>query len=69
MAKAKGLTYEEFMQYARQHYNSGGDGYYECWDRRLHDEYIAQFGIITKRTALQMFRIDYEIRKDREGFR
>lgn len=69
MTKTKGLTYEEFIQYARQHYCKGGSGYYECWGKQLHDYYVTQFGPITKRTALQMFKIDYEIQKDREGFR
>ena len=68
MAKAKGLTYEELMAYALQHYNRGGDATYECCDERWYNEYVAEFGPITKRKALEMFRLDYEIQKDRMGY-
>lgn len=64
MAKAKALTYNEFMDYAKAHYNKGGDGYYECWGQRQFDDYVELFGPITKRRALDMFRIDYNIQKD-----
>lgn len=62
------MTYEEFMAYAKQHYNKGGDSFYECWDERTFNEYTQLFGSITKRMALQMFRTQYSIQKDREGF-
>lgn len=51
MAKAKALTYDEFMDYAKAHYNKGGDGYYECWGQRQFDDYVELFGPITKRRA------------------
>lgn len=65
---AKALTYEELIEYAKQHYNKGGDGIYECWDERTFNEYVEMFGGITKRDALEMFRRDYEIQKDRAGY-
>ncbi len=68
MARAKALTYDELMAYARKHYNKGGDGVYECWDENTYNEYVEMFGPITKSKALAMFRDDYQIRKDREGY-
>lgn len=67
--KAKELTYDEFMEYAKQHYTKGGDGFYECWDEKTFAEYVDQFGVITKRRALQMFKISYEVDRDRAGYR
>lgn len=64
MAKAKGLTYEELIEYGENYYNRGGDSVVECWDRRTYDEYVSMFGPITKREALAMFRTSYEV--DRE---
>ena len=29
---AKTLTYQELMDYAKAHYNKGGDTVVECWD-------------------------------------
>lgn len=67
MAKAKALTYEELMDYAHKHYDRGGDVTYECWDRKAFDEYVNEFGPITKSVALQMFRVDYDYEKDARG--
>ena len=49
------MTYEELKAFALKNYNNGGDGVYECWDRRTFDEYVAEYGPITKREALKMF--------------
>lgn len=68
MARAKAMTYEELMEYAKQHYNKGGDLTYECWDRQAFDEYVKEFGPITKSKALEMFRRDYDIRRDMMGW-
>ena len=65
---AKALTYEELMDYALAHYSRGGDATYECWGRKEFDEYVKEWGPITKRKALEIFRLDYEIQKDREGW-
>ena len=64
MAKAKALTYEELIDYAKKYYNRGGDGVYECWDRRTFDEYVSQFGPITKKIAREMFRDEYSLEKE-----
>ena len=60
MARAKAMTYEELIEYARKHYNRGGDGIFECWDERTYNEYVKEFGPITKRKALAMFKDWYE---------
>lgn len=64
----KALTYEELIEYALKHYNKGGDTTYECLDEKAFDEYVKLFGPITKRKALEMFKLDYEIQKDRAGW-
>lgn len=66
--KNNNMTYEEFLDYAKQHYSKGGDSFYECWDEGTFREYIQLFGEITKRKALQMFRTHYSIQKEREGW-
>lgn len=68
MPRAKALTYEEFIEYARKHYDRGGDAYFECWDRRTFDEYVRLFGPVTKRKALEMFRFDRAMEKERAGW-
>lgn len=68
MARAKALSYEELMEYARKHYNKGGDGVFECWDERTYNEYVAEFGPITKRKALGMFKDHYDHMRDVMGF-
>lgn len=65
---AKGLTYEELMEYAKKHYNRGGDATYECWGRKDYEEWCKAFGPMTKSEALAMFRRDYDIQKDRAGY-
>lgn len=50
------MSYDELMAFALAHYSEGGDGVYECWDKRTYDEYVAEFGPITKSKALKMFR-------------
>ena len=65
---AKAMTYEEFMDYAKAHYCKGGDTVCECWDRRDFNEYVELFGPMTKRAALEMFRLDREMRRERSGW-
>jgi hypothetical protein len=67
-AMAKGLTYEEFIEYAQKHYCKGGDTFVECWDKKEFDYFVKNFGEITKRRALSMFRLQDAVDKDREGF-
>lgn len=51
----KALTYSEFIALAKANYNKGGDGYVECWDELMFDEWVRSFGGITKADALKMF--------------
>lgn len=66
--KNNNLTYSEFIEYAKQHYCKGGDSFFECWDEQTFNEYVKLFGEITKRKALQMFRTEYHVQKDRMGW-
>ena len=65
---AKTVSYEELIEYAMAHYNNGGDGVYECWDKRAFDDYVAEFGGITKRKALSIFRLYKETTDDVMGW-
>lgn len=60
----KALTYQELIALAKQHYNEGGDTVYECWDEHWFNLYVSQFGPITKKSALAMFRIDNVYRNE-----
>ena len=64
---AKGLTYEELLEYAKQHYDKGGDMTFECASREWFNDYVRMFGAITKRDALRMFRSDYEHEREIAG--
>jgi len=61
---AKHLTYEELMDYAKQHYNRGGDMTYECMTRETFDMWVNLFGPMTKPAALRMFRVDLEYERE-----
>ena len=52
------LTYEELMALALENYSKGGDATYECWDQQTFNDYVNQFGPMTKTKALKMFRND-----------
>ncbi len=64
----KVLTYDEFMALALKNYTQGGDGYYECWDKKMFYEYQAEFGAITKTKALEMFKLSKSIYDDMAGW-
>ena len=57
--KAKPVTFEELIELAKKHYNKGGDGIVECWDRHTFDEYVRMFGPISKRAAMRLVRLGY----------
>lgn len=63
----KALSYEEFMNLSKKYYTKGGDGYYECWDERMFNEYVKIFGGITESKALRMYKTAYEVYQDRIG--
>ena len=46
------MNYKELMEFALINYEKGGDFIYECWDERTFDEYVAEFGDISKSKAL-----------------
>lgn len=54
--KKNGLTYEELIDLAKKHYNDGGDGVVECWDRNAFDSYVIMFGPITERVAMSIIK-------------
>lgn len=64
----KVLTYDEFMKLSLEYYTRGGDGYYECWDKRQFYEYQAQHGAITKSKALEMYKLSQSIEADMGWF-
>ena len=62
------MTYEELMALALKHYNEGGDGVYECWDRQTFADHVAEFGEITHKDALRMFGIWDAVCDDIRGY-
>ena len=58
------MNYEELMEFALAHYEKGGDFVYECWDRKIFNEYVAEFGAISKEKALAMFEEMEEHRRE-----
>ncbi len=52
----KELTYEEFIELAKENYTKGGDIAVECWERGQFEDYVKMFGGMTETKALQMFR-------------
>ena len=50
------MTYKELMEFALLHYEEGGDFIYECWDERTFNDYVAEFGDISKSKALEIFK-------------
>lgn len=65
--KKKGLTYEELISLAEEYYNRGGDAIVECWDKKTFDYYVKEFGPMTKKDALDFFRIEYSQEKEMEN--
>lgn len=65
---AKALSYDEFIEYAKKHYNKGGDVFVECWEKAEFDNYVSAFGAVTKSKALKMFREEFDIERDRAGW-
>ena len=65
---AKVLSYAELIEYARKHYANGGDGVFECWDERMFDDYVKEFGAITKSKALKIFRLYKAVDDDMSGW-
>ena len=64
----KALTFDEFQAFAMNHYNSGGDSVVECWDEQAFDEYVKEFGPITKKDALSIFCMYNSVYGDIRGY-
>ena len=64
----KPLTFDEFQEFAMKHYNSGGDGVVECWDEQAFDGYVKEFGPITRKVALSIFRMYNSTYGDIRGY-
>ena len=62
------MTWNEFYKMAKEHYNNGGDGIVECWTEQDFNEYIQEFGEMTKETALAMFSDNAEVWADMTGY-
>ena len=62
--KERALTYDQFMELARENYDKGGDGYVECWDERTFAYFVKEFGLITKTQALQIFAAAFDEEKE-----
>lgn len=63
----KPLTYEEFIELAKENYTTGGDCVYECWDKSAFDVYVEEFGAITRKEAFSIFNLYYVERKEVEA--
>lgn len=66
-SQSKPLTWKEFYDLALRNYAHGGDGVVECWDESTFDEYVQEFGPITKESAMKMFNTQEEIWNDMTG--
>ena len=57
MTDKKYLSFEGFITLAKQHYNQGGDGIVECWDRAAFEYWVKEFGFMTKKQALEIINL------------
>jgi len=55
----KELTYQEFMELAKQNYTKGGMVFFECWEEYQFDDYCKMFGNITVKEAFKLFKRGY----------
>lgn len=58
--KNKALTYQEFIALADKNYCKGGMTFSECWDESAFQYYVEEFGAITERTAMRMFKEEHQ---------
>ena len=45
------LSFGELKSIAKDKYNEGGDGVYECWDQKTFDDYVQMFGPVSRKTV------------------
>jgi hypothetical protein len=65
----KGLSFKEFQKIALENYNNGGDSFYECWEERDFNEYVEEFGPITKTKFMKMIKTQQEVDRELEAAR
>ena len=58
------LTFEELWELAQKYYTKGGDSIVECWDKNTFNDYVKEFGPITKKDALAMFKRQKSIERE-----
>jgi len=63
---AKRMNYDEFMEYAKAHYEKGGDTFFECWGEKEYGMFYPDG--ITKSEALKLFRRELSHQKDIAGY-
>lgn len=51
------LSFGELKSIAKDKYNEGGDGIYECWDQKMFDDYVQMFGPISRAKADWWFKL------------
>ena len=51
------MTYEEVIEFAKQHYCEGGDGVFECLSRSDYEKEVADGREFTKRSLLKEFKV------------
>lgn len=66
---AKGLTYQQFIDYCKTKYTAGGDTYVECWDEKMFNDWVAQFGAMTKKRLQQMIKTNFAYEKECDAMR
>lgn len=54
----KGMSFEAFIALAKKHYSEGGDGIVECWDINTYNQYVKEYGPITKKVAYSIIGIE-----------
>ena len=69
VSPVKGLTYQQFIDYCKTKYTAGGDTYVECWDEKTFNEWVAQFGAMTKKRAQQLIKTNHAYKKEVDAMR
>lgn len=54
------LNYKSLIALAMKHYNEGGDFIAECWSENDYNAHVAEFGPLTKETALAIMGVSMD---------
>lgn len=60
----KGLTWDEFRRLAKDNSTKGGLVVLETWEKYQFDDYVKQFGPMTKKDALALFKLYHNTRNE-----